>query len=151
MALSEFIHNSNITLKRFRLKELREEFLEFLSFLFGVSLSGRGKDLVNGIRPPRSNEFILVREEELVAGRAAENGGRNADDGGFEDIRLVLIQTVEDELLRVAFPASGQELEALTKNGKAYGAGRNVGIGEQGFVLVEEDEESEREEKEEED
>lgn len=105
MPLSQFIHNANISMKRFRLKELREEFLEFLSFFVGVSLSRRGEDFIDGRRPPSSNKFILVGEEELVADRTAENGSRNAEDGGFEDVGVILFHTIKDKLLWLAFPA----------------------------------------------
>lgn len=137
------VHDGNVALEGLGFQELWEQLSHLLRLFLGVALQGGGEHLVHAVRPPRRHQLVLVGEEELVGGGAAEHDGGFSEDGGFEEVGGVLDHAVEDELLRMTFPSGGEKLEALSDDRQTGGSRWEVGGGEGRTVLVEKDEEEE--------
>lgn len=146
MSLGDGVHDSDVALKSLRVHEVGEHLPHLLGLLFGGSFHGRREDLVDGARPPGSDELVLVGEQELVAGGTGEDASLLAEDRCLEDFGGVLGHAVEDEFLGVAFPSRGQELVALSDHRVAHLPRREVVAGELRSVPVEEKEEGESDE-----
>lgn len=97
-------------------------------------------ELLHGVWPPLGHELLLVGEDELVAGGAAEDGHLLAEDLGLEHGRRVPPHPVPDELLRVP----EEELHGLAEDGPPEAARRELGAAAQ-LVLEQEDDEGEGE------
>lgn len=114
VSLGDGVHDPDVTLQSFGLQEIGEHLSHLLGFFFGGSLSGRGKDLVDGAGPPGVHQLVLVGEQELVASRPAEHRRLLPEYGGLEHLRRELTHPVEDEFLRVSLPSRRQEFVALS-------------------------------------
>ena len=90
----------------------------------------RGReDLVDGARPPRGHELVLVGEEVLVPRCTAHDDGLCPEERGFEGVGGELGHPLLYELLRFALPPSRQVLNALSDERQARVARREVAGG----------------------
>ncbi|PON36277.1 hypothetical protein PanWU01x14_329730 [Parasponia andersonii] len=105
VALGDGVHDAHVALESLGLHEAWEKLTHLLGLRLGRSLLGGWEDLVHGAWPPCRHQLVLVRKEELVAGRPAEDRGWLSEDGRLEDLARELGHAVKDELLWMTFPS----------------------------------------------
>ncbi|KAI7989970.1 hypothetical protein LOK49_LG13G02928 [Camellia lanceoleosa] len=123
------VHDADVSVEGLGPEELREKFSHFLHFVVGRSLVGGREDLVDGARPPRRHQLVLVGEEELVSLCTAHHHRRCSEQRCFEGLGREFSHPLVYELLRLPFPAIGEEFEAFAEKRQPSLARREVAGG----------------------
>jgi len=104
VSLGDGVHDANVTLEGLGAEELREHLPQLLGFNLRAGFKRRWEYLVHTVWPPRHDQFVFVREQELVACSSTEHNCFLSKERGLEHFGRVLGHAFVYELLWMPFP-----------------------------------------------
>lgn len=146
MVLSHLIHGAHEPHQCVRIEEVHEQLLVGPPFAANFGYEACPDEPLDRARPPQHHLLALIREQELVTRRPAQNHRSLAEQRGLEDGGAVPGDPVPDELSLVPAPVGPEELEALAEDRPSEAPRGKVGAGGSGFEFGSDEEEGKEEE-----